>query len=161
MWASSRGLFLMIYLLQKVFSELGEGVLIDPSLCVRAGGWRFHTRASLSLPWGGSAGRMDVCLKTPCSPHPTSLCSTRTTASAESPGKGRRWEQKKWVVKWHVVYAGGSEASCVQNLVVMETRHWGNTKRKMISEKNTPRLDLRTSDIFMRKYSSLTTSIHI
>lgn len=61
-------------------------------VCVCAGGWWFHMRASLFLHWGGSASRMVLCLKTLCSQRQTSLCSTRTTASAESPGKGPRWE---------------------------------------------------------------------
>ncbi len=64
---------------------------------VSAGGWRCHMRASLSLHWGDSVGRMDICSKTLCSRRLTSLCSTRATASAESPGKGPRWGQKKKV----------------------------------------------------------------
>lgn len=64
---------------------------INSSLVWSSGGWWFHTRASRSPHWGGSASRPGVCLRIPCSQQQISLCSTRATASAESPGKGPRW----------------------------------------------------------------------
>lgn len=64
---------------------------INSSLVWSSGGWWFHTRASRSPRWGGSASRPGVCLRIPCFQQQISLCSTRATASAESPGKGPRW----------------------------------------------------------------------
>lgn len=55
-------------------------------------GWRSHMRGNLLLHWGGSASRMEVFLKILCFLHQTSLCSTRAIASAESRGKGPRWD---------------------------------------------------------------------
>lgn len=63
----------------------GDGSLVS------AGAWRSPTRTSPSRRCGGSASRLAACLKTPCFQRRTSLCFTRATASAGSPGKGPRW----------------------------------------------------------------------
>ena len=92
---------------------------------VFAGWWRFRTRVSRSLLWGDSVSRTDICLKTLCSPRPTSLCSTRATASAESPGRDRRWEQEN-------VSGSKLNSNTLQNKRIHQSTKWRIDLRKLL-----------------------------